>query len=106
MLLAPLCAADHQKVMGEVIFSKSFRMLEDHEWHIAAVMLRRAMVLMGPATPVPWLAHIGFKFFYAFGVVRDWFAMQAFCHQRIYERINVRRYSSDLLVQHLLTLTR
>lgn len=80
--------------MGEVIFSKQFRMLEDQEWHIVTVMLRRAMNLLGPATPVPWLAHIGFKFFYNFGTTYDWFKMQAFCHQSMYDRVAVSRYLS------------
>ncbi|KAL9052535.1 MAG: hypothetical protein Q9162_005339 [Coniocarpon cinnabarinum] len=74
-------------VMGEVVFSKSFRMLEGREWHIAVTMLHRAMKFLGPATPVPWLAHIGFKFLYRFSIVRDWFAMQHVCHQCLHERI-------------------
>jgi len=47
-------------VMGEFAFAKSFKMLQDEQWHIAVVMLRKAMRLLGPLCPVPWLAQIGF----------------------------------------------
>ena len=76
-------------VMGEFAFARSFGMLEDEKWHTAVVMLRKAMKLLGPLSPVPWLAQIGFNIFPWFWVVRDWFAMLAWCQERMKERIQV-----------------
>ena len=76
-------------VMGEFAFARSFGMLEDEQWHIVVVMLRKAMRLLGPLSPVPWLAQAGFKILPWFYVVRDWFAMVAWCQQRMNERIEV-----------------
>lgn len=64
-------------VMGEFAFARSFGMLESERWHTAVVMLRKAMRLLGPLSPVPWLAQIGFNILPWFWVVRDWFAMLA-----------------------------
>lgn len=76
-------------VMGEFAFAKSFGMLQSERWHIAVVMLRKAMRLLGPLSPVPWLAQIGFNLLPWFGVIADWFAMLAWCRQRMEERIQV-----------------
>ena len=76
-------------VMGEFAFARSFGMLESEKWHIAVVMLRKAMRLLGPLSPVPWLAQIGFNIFPWVWVVRDWFAMLAWCRERMKERIQV-----------------
>lgn len=76
-------------VMGEFAFAKSFGMLESERWHIAVVMLRKAMRLLGPFSPVPWLAQIAFSMIPWFWVIRDWFAMLAWCRDRMKERIQV-----------------
>ncbi|KAL8651746.1 MAG: hypothetical protein Q9210_003077 [Variospora velana] len=76
-------------VMGEFAFAKSFGMLQSERWHIAVVMLRKAMGLLGPLSPVPWLAQIGFNLLPWFGVIADWFAMLAWCRQRMEERIQI-----------------
>ena len=76
-------------VMGEFAFARSFGMLESERWHTAVVMLRKAMKLLGPFSPVPWLAQIAFSFLPWFWVVRDWFAMLDWCRERMKERIQV-----------------
>ncbi|KAG7009753.1 hypothetical protein G7Y79_00001g000250 [Physcia stellaris] len=48
-------------VMGDFAFAKSFDMLRDEKWHHVVLLLRRAMSLLGPLSPVPWLAQIGFS---------------------------------------------
>ncbi|KUI71889.1 Tryprostatin B 6-hydroxylase [Cytospora mali] len=50
-------------VMGHFAFARSFGMLRDEQWHLAVKMLRRAMALLGPFSPVPWLAQVAFHFF-------------------------------------------
>jgi hypothetical protein len=78
-------------VMGEFVFARSLGMLEDEKWHIAVVMLRKAMRLVGPTSPVPWLAQIGFNIVPWLYMVRDWLAMLAWCKDRMTERIAVTR---------------
>ena len=80
-------------VMGELAFGRSFGMLQDEEWPSAVVMLRRAMRLLGPLSPVPWLAQIGFNVFPWLWVVCDWLAMVEWCRKRMGERIQVRPVS-------------
>ncbi|KAL8791206.1 MAG: hypothetical protein Q9213_000163 [Squamulea squamosa] len=78
-------------VMGKFAFGKSFRMLEDEEWHPAIRMLRSAMRLLGPLSPVPWLAQIGFAMLPRISLIGDWYAMMDFCKDRMRERIAVRQ---------------
>lgn len=85
-------------VMGEFAFARSFGMLESERWHTAVVMLRKAMRLLGPLSPVPWLAQIGFSIIPWFWVVRDWFAMLAWCRERMKERIQVTFQTSKFSV--------
>ncbi len=76
-------------VMGEFAFARSFGMLQNEEWHFAVIMLRKAMRLLGPLSPVPWLAQIGFNIVPWLWVVRDWLAMLDWCRERMSERIKV-----------------
>lgn len=76
--------------MGEFAFGKSFNMLEDEKWHFAVIMLRRAMRLLGPLSPVPWLAQIGIMNFPWLWVIRDWLSMLDWCRDRMRERMQVR----------------
>ena len=76
-------------IMGEFAFGRSFDMLQDEKWHFAVVMLRKAMRLLGPLSPVPWLAQIGFHIVPWLWIVRDWLAMLEWCRNRMTERIQV-----------------
>lgn len=76
-------------VMGLFVFSRSFDMLHQEEWHDSVVTLRRAMSVLGPFSSVPWLGQIGFKFLKGYWVVKDWYTMIEFCANRMQERINV-----------------
>lgn len=87
-------------VMGLFALSRPFDMLELEEWHYSVVTLRRAMRLIGPLSPVPWLAQIGFRFLRGYWVVKDWYNMIEWCTKRMEERIIVcaswRRWSTWL----------
>ena len=76
-------------VMGIFAFARSFDMLQKEEWHVSVVMLRKATRLLGPLSPVPWLAQIGFNISPWLWVVRDWLAMLAWCRDRMSERLKV-----------------
>ncbi|KAI1325711.1 cytochrome P450 [Xylariaceae sp. FL0255] len=45
-------------VMGEFAFARSFGMLRDSKWHAKIRQLVDAMAMLGPVSPVPWLAQI------------------------------------------------
>lgn len=74
-------------VMGIFALSESFDMLHNEQWHYAVNDLRRAMSILGPLSPVPWLAQIGFRFLRGHWVVKDWHSMLAWCRDRMEERI-------------------
>lgn len=83
-------------VMGEFAFARSFSMLRDEQWHPAVGLLRQAMGLLGPFSPVPWLAQIAFYVTpWMFGV-RDWLAMMQWCKQRMGERIEMKGRRHDV----------
>lgn len=74
--------------MGQFAFSKSFDMLKTQAWHHVVQMLRAGLELVGPLTPVPWLVRIGFDL-PILSVVRDFQKMEAWCAERMDERIKV-----------------
>ena len=45
--------------MGQVAFSKDFKMLQDTKWHSAIKVIRDGLAVLGPLTPVPWLMILG-----------------------------------------------
>ncbi|KAL8696833.1 MAG: hypothetical protein Q9224_002597, partial [Gallowayella concinna] len=73
-------------VMGQSAFSKSFNMLKTQKWHHVVQLLRAGLELVGPLTPVPWLVRIGFDI-PIMPVVRDFQKMEAWCAERMDERI-------------------
>lgn len=76
-------------VMGMFAFSQSFNMLIDEKWHYAVSNLRRAMSILGPLSPVPWLGQIGFVFLRDYWVIKDWHTMTGWCKDRLRDRIRV-----------------
>ena len=76
-------------VMGEFAFAESFGMLENEQYHGIILMLRRALKLLGPFSPVLWLARIGLTLFPQFWRMADWNNMLAYCRKRMDQRIQV-----------------
>lgn len=75
--------------MGDFIFSRTFNMLSHQEWHHIIVLLQRALSLLGPLSPVPWMVHIAFKLFPRVWILRDWFRMVAWCEGQMLDRMKV-----------------
>ena len=73
-------------VIGDLALAKSFNMLLDKNWHHAILMMREFMWLLGPFSPVPWLARIGFS---VPGMARGWHSFIDWCADRLAERILV-----------------
>ncbi|TRX93374.1 hypothetical protein FHL15_005649 [Xylaria flabelliformis] len=77
-------------VMGEFAFARSFAMLQNEEWHFAVTLLRKAMSLLGPFSPVPWIAQIAFHITPWMYIVRDWSEMMSWCKDRMTDRIQAK----------------
>lgn len=75
-------------VMGDFVFSKSFDMLHQQQWHHIIVRLQRALSLLGPFSPTPWLIQVGFKLAPRVGVLKDWFDMVAWCERQMRVRLD------------------
>ncbi|OTA99276.1 hypothetical protein M426DRAFT_325260 [Hypoxylon sp. CI-4A] len=83
-------------VMGEFAFARSFGMLQDEKWHFAVRLLRRAMSLLGPFSPVPWIAQIAFYIVPWAPIVKDWLGMMEWCKERMSERIQTKVSEPDV----------
>ncbi|KAL5339970.1 cytochrome P450 [Aspergillus crustosus] len=80
--------------MGEFVLGKSFDMLQNQKWHDIIVLLQRAMSLLGPLGPTPWVVQIAFKLLPRVGVLGDWFTMMAWCEGQV-RRIEVPEKLTD-----------
>ncbi|RDW61829.1 cytochrome P450 [Aspergillus mulundensis] len=69
--------------MGEFVLGKSFDMLRNQEWHSIIVLLQKAMSILGPLGPTPWVVQIAFRLMPRVGVLRDWFTMVAWCEEQV-----------------------
>ncbi|KAI1377899.1 cytochrome P450 [Hypoxylon crocopeplum] len=83
-------------VMGEFAFARSFGMLQDEKWHFAVRLLRKAMSLLGPFSPVPWTVQIAFYITPWMYIVRDWLGMMQWCRDRMSERIKAKVERPDV----------
>ncbi|KAL2873868.1 hypothetical protein SGCOL_010934 [Colletotrichum sp. CLE4] len=75
-------------VMGDFVFSKSFDMLHQQQWHHIIIRLQRALSLLGPFSPAPWLIQVGFKLGPRISVLKDWFDMVAWCERQMRVRLD------------------
>lgn len=75
--------------MGDFVFSRTFNMLSQQEWHHIIVLLQRALSVLGPLSPVPWLIHIVFKMCPRVWILRDWFRMVSWCEDQMLNRLKV-----------------
>lgn len=73
--------------MGDFVFSKSFNMLKERQWHHIIVRLQRALSLLGPFSPAPWLVQVGFNLVPRVNVLKDWFDTVAWCQSQMTNRL-------------------
>ncbi|RJE19066.1 Cytochrome p450 [Aspergillus sclerotialis] len=73
--------------MGDFIFNKAFDMLSRQQWHHVILLLQRALSILGPLGPVPWLVQIAFKVLPRTGVLKDWFDMMTWCEAQMLDRM-------------------
>ncbi|KAI9660214.1 MAG: hypothetical protein M1831_003521 [Alyxoria varia] len=71
-------------VMGDVVFGRSFGMLQKREWHTVIQRLGEALGLLGPFSPTPWIVHLGFRLGAGWiPMVRKWEGMIEWCRVQI-----------------------
>lgn len=84
-------------VMGEFVFARSFGTLEYDQWRFAAARLKQSMRLLGPLSPVPWVARLAFDIIpWTVPSVRDWLYMVEWCKDRMHERVKTKADRPDV----------
>ena len=73
-------------VMGDVAYSKSFRMLENQKSHYAIETLKGGLAVLGTMTPVPWLIHTVFSLPF---ITRGWDVFTAWADTELQNRLKV-----------------
>ncbi|KAL8723630.1 MAG: hypothetical protein Q9225_000073 [Loekoesia sp. 1 TL-2023] len=73
-------------IMGDFVFGSSFNMLQNRQSHSVILRLREALSLLGPLTPLPWLVHFGFNTAGSLPLIKNWFAMIAWCRGQMENR--------------------
>lgn len=89
-------------MMGDLVFSKPFDMLQNQKWHHIIVRLQRALSLLGPFSPAPWLVQIAFKLAPRVSVLKDWFDTVAWCKTQMRNRILDGSANQSLDLAHYL----
>ena len=76
-------------VMGDVVFSKDFNLLESRTWTPAIQHRDRALAILGPIGDAIWIVRFAFLVVPFLGIIKDWFRMLEFCVDRTRERREV-----------------
>ncbi|KAF4511026.1 hypothetical protein G6O67_002864 [Ophiocordyceps sinensis] len=74
--------------MGEFVFGKSFGMLGNRRPALIVARLKRALSLLGPLTPTPWILHLGLRLAPRVGVIKDWFDSLDWCRTQMWNRLH------------------
>ncbi|KAH8424839.1 uncharacterized protein LDX57_002582 [Aspergillus melleus] len=69
--------------MAQFVLGKSFKMLVDPEWHCMVRILQRALRILGPLSPTPWVIQIVLRLFPRVSILKDWFRMMAMCKNEL-----------------------
>ncbi|KAL2827895.1 cytochrome P450 [Aspergillus pseudoustus] len=69
--------------MGEFVLGRSFNMLTNKSWHNIILLLQKAMGILGPLSPTPWVVQIAFKLMPRVGILNDWFTMVGWCEEQM-----------------------
>ena len=86
--------------MGDFVFNRPFGMLEARTWHHIIVRSWRAMELLGPFSPAPWLIHIGLQLLPRLGKIGDWHEITMWCRQTMEQRLKDEALQKNLDMTH------
>jgi hypothetical protein len=73
--------------MGDMLFSKSFGMLDSRGWHDIIARVKHGLYLLGPLSPVPWLMCMGLRFGPNVSILHDWRELNAWCQAEMTARL-------------------
>jgi tryprostatin B 6-hydroxylase len=90
--------------MGDFVFNHPFGMLEATTWHHVMVRSYRAVELLGPFSPVPWLIHIAFQLLPRLSKLGDWHEMTSWCRLTMDQRIKNEALQKELDMTHYLMM--
>lgn len=90
--------------MGDFVFNRPLGMLEGKTWHHIMVRSYRAVELLGPFSPAPWLIHIGFHLLPRVSKLRDWSEMTEWCRQIMEQRLKDEALQKELDMTHYLMM--
>lgn len=80
-------------IMGDLAYGKSFGMLSEHKWHYAISWMNEFMSLLGPISPVPWLARF---LFHVPGAIPKWHRFMNWCQRRLKDRLAMEPDEPDI----------
>ncbi|KAI0534869.1 cytochrome P450 [Xylaria digitata] len=83
-------------VMGEFAFSRSFRMLQDRQWHLKIRLLVDGLGAVGVVSPAPWLAQLGMSIQPRIPLAKDWISLLRWCRECIDERLQMKGDRPDV----------
>lgn len=92
--------------MGDFVFNHSFSMLDNGTWHHIMVRAYRAIELMGPFSPAPWLVQIGLRLLprVVLGKLADWDEMTTWCRRTMEQRLQDEALQEELDMTHYLMM--
>ncbi|CAJ2507920.1 Uu.00g091060.m01.CDS01 [Anthostomella pinea] len=90
--------------MGDFVFNHPFGMLQAKTWHHIMMRSYRAVELLGPFGPAPWLVHIGFQLLPRLSKLRDWHEMTSWCRQTMEQRLKDVALQKELDMTHYLMM--
>ncbi len=81
-------------IMSEITFGKPLNMLRDGKSHYVRDLLNKGVMVLGRATPVPWL----FRLIGSFpGMKTDWLAFRSWTSAQLKERMQVQNDQSNVM---------
>ncbi|KAJ8065223.1 hypothetical protein OCU04_005928 [Sclerotinia nivalis] len=79
-------------IMGDFAFANSFNMLKSGKWDSGAKLVSDGMSILGPISPVPWLAQIAFQIL---GAADSWQQMLDWCKENMSGRLDLSYWFID-----------
>lgn len=90
--------------MGDFVFNHPFGMLKAKKWHHILEQSYRAIELLGPFGPAPWLVHVGFHLLPRLGKLRDWHEMTTWCRTVMERRLQDEALQKELDMTYYLMM--
>lgn len=90
--------------MGDFVFNHTFGMLEAKKWHHVLERSYRAIELLGPFGPAPWMVHVGFKLLPRVSKLLDWHEMTTWCRQVMEQRLRDEALQKEVDMTHYLMM--